>query len=566
MAQVERADRRHRAVLPELLLAEVEDVLARVAGRARCGGAAVRRIAAARSVPFDPAWPARCRERPGVGSPSRPRWSRPSARGGRCSSGWPAAGGSRWSRWPRCRWSGSPGRRCSAGRGHRGRRRRAGRRTGPRGRARAGPAAAMGRRSAGRSAGTRRRGARRGVSSSNAPPEPTSTPRWRGAAETSRPSWPALAALGAEARSGAVRAADGEDGRIDVRAGVDTDGDGRADTPPHRATDGDLLLHTDLDGDGLADQVLRIGRRRLGARVPLPADPGRGRAGLGLLSVPRPAGRDRRLPARVRLATVSPRPHRPRVPCAAAAPAGGRRAEPGPRAGRRARRRAGRADRVAVDRPARRRGSRASSTRPPSGSRCGWSSTARGASRRTSSSPRGARRRRPSGRSRSPARCAPVARERVERADEPVHAGVEWCSDYAVDPFSVPIGRRSRCWPTGRGGCSPPTAWTTCRPGSPWCRRTSSTPTWRAPRRCSSGSASVRRSPATAVDRAGGGFETMSSLAPPAGRGWEYLTGTGGTGTPSWPQLPELARREGRGARRSSRAATTWSSTRPTCG
>jgi hypothetical protein len=45
---------------------------------------------------------------------------------------------------------------------------------------------------------------------------------------------------------------------VDVRAGHDTDRDGRPDTVLD--VDGpDLLVHTDLDGDGLADQVLRIG-------------------------------------------------------------------------------------------------------------------------------------------------------------------------------------------------------------------------------------------------------------------------------------------------------------------
>jgi hypothetical protein len=65
--QVERADRHTRAVLPELLLAEVADALARErhAGLA-AAAAAVRRTAAARSVPFDPAWPAG-----GRGSPRR---------------------------------------------------------------------------------------------------------------------------------------------------------------------------------------------------------------------------------------------------------------------------------------------------------------------------------------------------------------------------------------------------------------------------------------------------------------------------------------------------------------
>jgi hypothetical protein len=55
-----------------------------------------------------------------------------------------------------------------------------------------------------------------------------------------------------------------EDGPVDVAqgwdvtAGFDTDGDGRSDTAV--TDDGvDLVLLTDLDGDGFADQVLRIG-------------------------------------------------------------------------------------------------------------------------------------------------------------------------------------------------------------------------------------------------------------------------------------------------------------------
>ncbi|MGQ0573751.1 MAG: DUF6802 family protein [Pseudonocardia sp.] len=49
-----------------------------------------------------------------------------------------------------------------------------------------------------------------------------------------------------------------EHGGLDVRAGLDSDGDGRPDTVLTWG-DGSLLLHTDLDGDGFADQVLGIG-------------------------------------------------------------------------------------------------------------------------------------------------------------------------------------------------------------------------------------------------------------------------------------------------------------------
>jgi hypothetical protein len=46
--------------------------------------------------------------------------------------------------------------------------------------------------------------------------------------------------------------------RADVSCGIDTDGDLRPDTVLVR-TAGALLVHTDLDGDGWADQVLVLG-------------------------------------------------------------------------------------------------------------------------------------------------------------------------------------------------------------------------------------------------------------------------------------------------------------------
>jgi TldD protein len=45
---------------------------------------------------------------------------------------------------------------------------------------------------------------------------------------------------------------------------------------------------------------------------------------------------------------------------------------------------------------------------------------------------------------------------------------------------------------------------------------------------------------ALAVDREGGGFETMRTLAPPAGRGWEYLEGEGWDWDGELARLPEL--------------------------
>jgi TldD protein len=134
---------------------------------------------------------------------------------------------------------------------------------------------------------------------------------------------------------------------------------------------------------------------------------------------------------------------------------------------------------------------------------------------------------------------APVARERVERADEPVHAGVEWCSDYAVDPLSVPIadkvallGDWSRRLLDADGVDHVQAGLAVVRENKFYADlRGTSTVQQR-----------VRTAPgltATTVDRSNGTFETMSSLAPPAGRGWEYVTGTG------WNWDDEIARLPG---------------------
>jgi hypothetical protein len=57
---------------------------------------------------------------------------------------------------------------------------------------------------------------------------------------------------------------------------IDTDGDGRPDTTV-RGDGVDLVLSTDLDGDGYADRVLRIGpdgvAREAGHRAGEPPDP-----------------------------------------------------------------------------------------------------------------------------------------------------------------------------------------------------------------------------------------------------------------------------------------------------
>ncbi len=122
---------------------------------------------------------------------------------------------------------------------------------------------------------------------------------------------------------------------------------------------------------------------------------------------------------------------------------------------------------------------------------------------------------------------APVARERVERAAEPVHAAAEWCSPYAVDPLAVPTGEkvallaeRSRRLLAAPGVDHVHAGLAVVRENKFYADLAGTSTVQQR----------VRTAPeltATAVDPDGVGFETMSSLAPPVARGWEYLTGTG---------------------------------------
>ncbi len=134
---------------------------------------------------------------------------------------------------------------------------------------------------------------------------------------------------------------------------------------------------------------------------------------------------------------------------------------------------------------------------------------------------------------------APVAVERVERAGEPVHAGVEWISAYDVDPFAVPTREKVELL----------TEWSQRLLSSDGVDHVQAGVA--QVRECkfyadlagtSTTQQRVRIAPsftATAVDRAAAGFETMSSLASPAGRGWEYLTGTGWDWDAELAQVPE---------------------------
>jgi len=149
-----------------------------------------------------------------------------------------------------------------------------------------------------------------------------------------------------------------------------------------------------------------------------------------------------------------------------------------------------------------------------------------------------------------------AATTRVELAPEPSHGEVDWRSEYDTDPVEVPLVDKVELL----------AAWSAGLLAAPVISHTMASvlavteDTYFADLSArwppSAGSASTPgRSPRPR--RGGGGFETMRTLAPPVGRGWEYLGGDG------WDWATELAAMPSSWPRRSqhrrSRAAR-WTS------
>ncbi|GGU86249.1 TldD/PmbA family protein [Streptomyces bacillaris] len=129
---------------------------------------------------------------------------------------------------------------------------------------------------------------------------------------------------------------------------------------------------------------------------------------------------------------------------------------------------------------------------------------------------------------------------RVELADEPVHGERTWVSAYDVDPFSVPDEEKAALlaeWSgrlLGAAGVAHVDASLMTVHENKFYADTAGTVTTQQ---------RVRIQPqltAVAVDSVTGEFDSMRTIAPPAGRGWEYLTGTGWDWDAELEQIPGL--------------------------
>jgi TldD protein len=131
--------------------------------------------------------------------------------------------------------------------------------------------------------------------------------------------------------------------------------------------------------------------------------------------------------------------------------------------------------------------------------------------------------------------AAKMTRIPVELAEEPVHEDVVWCSAYEVDPFSVPTGEKvdlledwTRRLVDSDGVEHARASLQQVHENKFYADLAGTTTTQQR----------VRLQPfVEAYGSRGERFDSMATIAPPAGRGWEYLTG----GQGAWDFDAELA-------------------------
>jgi TldD protein len=135
---------------------------------------------------------------------------------------------------------------------------------------------------------------------------------------------------------------------------------------------------------------------------------------------------------------------------------------------------------------------------------------------------------------------AAINSDRVELAPEPRYDGATYVSEYDVDPFDVPdadkTGLLTEYSERLMAADGVEHVQTSCMAVKEQKFYADTAGTRTTQQR-------VRINPdvtALTVDRVTGAFESMRTLAPPVGRGWEYLTGTGWDWDTELAQIPDL--------------------------
>jgi TldD protein len=132
-----------------------------------------------------------------------------------------------------------------------------------------------------------------------------------------------------------------------------------------------------------------------------------------------------------------------------------------------------------------------------------------------------------------------ITTERVELADEPVYADVTWHSDYEVNPFDVPENERIALlvdWSARllTAGVDHADSSLHMAQENKFYADLEGTVTTQQRVRTHATVTVV------GVDAASGAFESMRTVAPPVGRGWEFLTGDGWDWDEELATLPHL--------------------------
>ncbi|MCW2762273.1 MAG: TldD/PmbA family protein [Marmoricola sp.] len=138
--------------------------------------------------------------------------------------------------------------------------------------------------------------------------------------------------------------------------------------------------------------------------------------------------------------------------------------------------------------------------------------------------------------------AAKMTRRRVELAPEPVHRDVTWVSSYDVNPLDVPLADKTRLF---AGWTSELLAADGVDHATGSLHQVQENKYYADLGGSSITQQRIRLEPHVEVhgaDESSGAFDSMRTIAPPVGRGWEYLTGDVFDFAAERARLPELLR------------------------